>query len=168
MSMHDETRFPNAFVRFKRNVGMLGVCVWSAFASIFAIGCAAETARGGWSGKLVAAAIGVAVAIALRPLMFLKPSRTLNALMLTFVGVLFWGTTLHRPLGKPDWSVWLMWGTCVFLLAAFFVFWSSKFMYIAKMLEELPPQPQPANDARDAEATIDQEVEEARRREAER
>jgi hypothetical protein len=174
MGIHDETRFPNAFVRFRRQVGFPGMALWVAFATFFLIVCGAELAVVGFSSRFVASIAGSILGVLLRPAMLAKPWFTSIAIRALWLVIALYILLVHNQVGKPTWSWWLISGSWGFYLSATFVFYSSKFLYIAKLLETLPPQhandgpPHDEDDQQQADGLIDQEVEEARRREAQR
>lgn len=174
MGIHDETRFPNAFVRFRRQLGWLSTILWAACTAFFVVLIVLDIAKLGANTPLLGCLVGAAIAMISRRVLFVKPVHTIHAFRVLWFVIIIYVFIVHRTLGAPTWSSWLMFGLAGFYLSATFVFYSSKFLYIAKLLETLPPQhsndgpPHEEDDQQEADGLIDQEVEEARRREAQR
>jgi hypothetical protein len=174
MGIHDETRFPNAFVRFRRQIGLIPTILWSVCSAFFVLLAVLDISKLGAKSPILGCVAGAALALLIRSVMFVKPIFTMHTLRAMWLVIMIYVFIVHRTLGAPTWSSWLMFGLAGFYLSATFVFYSSKFLYIAKLLETLPPQhandgpPHEEDDQQEADGLIDQEVEEARRREAQR
>jgi hypothetical protein len=168
MSIHDETKFPNAFVRFRRQAGLVPTILWCVCSVAFAVLMTLDVASKGLTSPMLGCLAGALLAVLARPLLLLKPMFTMHAFRVLWFAMLLYGFIGHRVLGRPDWSWWLIFTLVGFYLAASFVFWSSKFLYIGKLIAEMPERSERDDDDHEEDeqddAIVDQQVEEARRR----
>lgn len=171
MGIHDETRFPNAFVRFRRLVGLVATVLWSICSAFILLLAVLDILKLGAHSPFLGCVAGIAIALVIRKAIFVKPMLTAHALRAMWLVIMIYIFIVHRSIGAPTWSSWLMFGLAGFYLAATFVFYSSKFLYIGKLISELPERSDkddPHHEEAEEEDVVDQEVEEARRREARR
>lgn len=129
---------PNALVRFQKMAGWIRTVLFGlVFVALTSLAIV-EIVGGNITSPLVWFLPGLLLGALLQPLLVLQPvwtAKVLNGFWLVYMLYVLLG---HKALGKPQWSDCLIFASAGLYLAASFVFYSSRLLYIASLVAESP------------------------------